>query len=242
MAPTVFGAFFGGAVIDRVAPRLVTVTSDLACCITVGVITLLQLAGTLRFWELCALMAAAGLLHAPGDAARMVMMPALAKDAQIPLPRAAGFYAGSSRAASALGAAAGGLIVVTLGVAQTLLIDAATFAVSAVLILLGVRLPRMVRRPGTRRSRAGRQWSRELGDGVRLIARTPILTGIRVIGTITAVSLAATPLGALAAGLLITRWGLATTTLAFGGVYLAVTLAPVRFPVYKQMSVNQLGS
>jgi predicted MFS family arabinose efflux permease len=350
MAPAALGAFFGGSVTDRIAPRLVSVISDLACFATVGVIAALQVAGQLRFWELCALMAATGLLHPPGDAARMVMLPAVAEAAETPLAKATGYYAGASRAASAVGAAAAGVAIFTLGVAQALFIDAATFAVSALLVAFWV--PGLARKAG--HSLVSR-WPHELGAGIRLLARTPLLLGLcvtlllaqtldqgwsavilpvdvhdklhsivvfgiaesafaagaltgtivysvladrlprwpvftlgflvvgmprfavaaltagpapliavmaieglacgpitpitnsviyeltpeamrgRVIGAMTALPLIATPFGALAAGVLIARFGLTAATLAFGGIYFVTTLAPVAFPLYRQM-------
>jgi MFS family permease len=61
----------------------------------------------------------------------------------------------------------------------------------------------------------------------------------RAIGTMTATALAATPFGALAAGTLIDSIGLTATTAVFGCVYLAVTLIPAVFPLYKKMSERE---
>jgi MFS family permease len=58
----------------------------------------------------------------------------------------------------------------------------------------------------------------------------------RVIGTMTGTALAATPLGALAAGALIDSVGLTATTAIFGGVYLLLTLIPAIYPLFRQMS------
>jgi MFS family permease len=64
----------------------------------------------------------------------------------------------------------------------------------------------------------------------------------RAIGTMTATALVATPFGALAAGTLIDSLGLQATTVIFGGVYLLLTLIPVVFPLYRQMSDQARGS
>jgi MFS family permease len=58
----------------------------------------------------------------------------------------------------------------------------------------------------------------------------------RAVGTMTATALAATPFGALTAGALTGSLGLAAATAVFGGVYLLVTLVPVAFPLYRQMT------
>ena len=172
---------FGGPLVDRAGARRVSIISDVACCITVGVIPVLQLTGALHFWELCALMAVTGLLHAPGNTARAVLLPALAHHSHVPLSRAAGFYGGAARAASIIGAAAGGLLIALLGAAHALVIDAGTFAASATLVMAGIR-PRDLAAPGLGRrrqpDRPGDRYRQEVRDGIRLVAATPLLLGI----------------------------------------------------------------
>ena len=359
MLPAAVSSLAGGTLVDRVGARLVSVISDAACCTAVAAIPVLQIAGVLPFWALCTLMAATGLLSAPGNTARAVLLPALARHSQIPLRRAAGIYAGAARAASIVGSAAGGVLIAALGPAHALFIDAGTFAVSAILVAAGIRrtdpgesgqptLPQPARRGGGYR--------RDIRDGIRLVTATPLLLGLtlltliaqgldqgwsavilpvdvrdklhsvlvlgtaeslfaagaltgallysamaerlprwpvfmlgflivgmprfavaaltaspapliaimaveglacgplnpiaigityeltpehmrgRAIGTMTGTALLATPFGALAAGTLVDSLGLAATTAIFGGVYLALTLVPAIFPLYRQMS------
>ncbi|HEU5417732.1 MAG TPA: MFS transporter [Streptosporangiaceae bacterium] len=57
----------------------------------------------------------------------------------------------------------------------------------------------------------------------------------RVLAATTAVSLSVAPLGALAAGWLAGSAGLRTALLAVGGLYLAATLCPLIFPVWRQL-------
>ena len=59
--PATAGSLAGGTLVDRAGPRTVSVVSDVACCAAVGAIPALQLAGVLRFWELCALTAVTAL-------------------------------------------------------------------------------------------------------------------------------------------------------------------------------------
>ena len=73
------------------------------------------------------------------------------------------------------------------------------------------------------------------GDGITYQLAPEHMRG-RAVGTMTATALAATPFGALAAGALTGSLGLAAATAAFGGVYLLVTLVPVAFPLYRQMT------
>jgi MFS family permease len=274
MLPAAVGSLLGGTVVDRGGARRVSVVSDAACCMVVMTVPALQLTGALHFWELCALMALAGLLHAPGNTARAVMLPALASRSHLPLSRAAGMSAGAARAASIIGSAAGGVLVTALGAGNALFVDAGTFAASAVLIAAGIRRSDLVTVGQARRAqsgRRGRRYRRDVRDGLRLVTATPLLLGHwsrswpskasraarstrsisityrltpehvrgRAIGTMTATALAAPPFGALAAGRLIDSIGLTATTAVFGCVYLAVTLIPAVFPLYKTMSERE---
>jgi MFS family permease len=184
MLPSAASALLGGAVVDRVGARRVSVLSDMACCLTLAAIPVLQLAGLLHFWELCCLMAATGLLHAPGDTARAVLLPALADRSDVSLSRSVGWFAGTSRAASIVGAAAGGVLITSLGAAHVLFIDSGTFAASALLIAFGIPRPDP-ERPGLRahrgHTRTVRGYRRDLRDGVRLVVTTPLVLGITVL-------------------------------------------------------------
>ncbi|MFD5324286.1 MFS transporter [Streptomyces sp. NPDC127092] len=138
-APVVVSALAGGPVIDRIGRRRVSVVSDLVCALALAAIPLLSRAGLLQFWLLCALMAVTGLFHAPGETARHVLVPDLARHAGTPLSPAASLYDAVSRGARMAGAAVGGLLVALIGADTVLYVDAATFLVSALLVLAGLR-------------------------------------------------------------------------------------------------------
>lgn len=178
MLPVAVSALAAGPVVDRLGRRRVSIVSDLVCGIAVGSAPLLQFAGMLRFWMLCALMAVTGLFHAPGDTARGVLLPALARRAGVPLTRAAGFYDGASRCAGMIGSGAGGVLIAVLGADHVLILDAATFAASAVLIASGLRnLPAAQSLPRVRQP-APRAYRRALGEGLRYVRASPLLLGI----------------------------------------------------------------
>jgi MFS family permease len=176
--PVVVSAMAAGPVIDRIGRRHVSIASDLICAIAVAAIPVLQLAGVLRFWMLCGLMALTGLSRAPGETARGVLLPTLASRAEIPLTRAAGFYDGAARCAAMIGAAVGGVLIALLGAEHVLLVDAATFVLSAVLLAFGLRgLPEA--RPQSPAGPASlRTYRRELGEGYRYVISTRLLLGI----------------------------------------------------------------
>lgn len=184
MMPATVSSLVGGTLIDRVGARSVSVISDVACCAAVATIPVLQIAGVLHFWELCTLMAATGLLNAPGNTARAVVLPALARHSRMPLSRAAGIYAGAARAASIIGSAAGGLLIAALGPAHALFIDAGTFAASAILVVAGIRRsdlggPAQASRPQP--ARPGSGYRQDVRDGIRLVMATPLLLGITLL-------------------------------------------------------------
>ncbi|WP_432012135.1 MFS transporter [Streptomyces cucumeris] len=178
MLPVVLSAVVGGPAIDLIGRRRVGITSDLVCGAAVGAVPLLEFAGVLRFWMLCGLMAITGLFHAPGETARGVLLPTLAERAGIPLTRAAGLYDGASRCAGMLGSAVGGVLIAVLGAESVLLLDAGTFAVSALLLAFGLRglaeaQPRMRAEPASPHA-----YRRALGEGYRYVVGTPLLLAI----------------------------------------------------------------
>ena len=187
LLPVVLAAIVGGPIIDRIGRRRVGITSDLVCGAAVATIPLLQSGGVLRFWMLCALMAVTGLFHAPGQTARAVLLPTLAELARIPLTRAAGWYDGAARCAALIGSAVGGVLIAVLGAENVLLVDAATFGLSAVLFAFGVRgLPQaqaQVRSPAG--SASLRIYRRELGEGYRYLLGTRVLLAICLMTAVT---------------------------------------------------------
>ncbi|AJF65420.1 MFS transporter [Streptomyces vietnamensis] len=178
--PVLLSAIVGGPVIDRIGRRRVSIGSDLVCALALTAIPLLNHAGVLRFWMLCALMAVTGLFHAPGETARNVLTPDLAERAGTPLSRATSFYDAVSRGARMTGAALAGLLVALLGADTVLYVDAATFAVSALLVLLGLRGI-----PSAEPARGAPPLSlavyrADLREGYAFILRTRLLLGVNV--------------------------------------------------------------
>ncbi|MFF0550650.1 MFS transporter [Streptomyces sp. NPDC004311] len=178
--PVIVAALIGGPVIDRIGRRRVSAASDLVCGLSVGAIPLLHHAGLLEFWMLCALMAVGGLVHTPGLTARGVMLPSLAEHAGTTVARAASLYDAVSRGARMIGAALAGVLIAAFGAETVLLLDAATFGVSALLVsafLRGVPAAEP-QRTGGRISFAG--YRAELAEGMAFLTRSRLLLGITV--------------------------------------------------------------
>ncbi|MFI1397791.1 MFS transporter [Streptomyces sp. NPDC020681] len=172
--PVVVSAIAGGPVIDRIGRRRVSIGSDLVCALAVAAIPLLHYAGVLAFWMLCALMAVTGLFHAPGETARAVLIPDLAKAAGTPLSRAASLFDAVSRGARMAGAALAGLLIAFTGAEAVLLLDAATFGGSALLILAGLRSLSA----GDPRQSPRSPYRAELREGCAFLLRSRLLLAI----------------------------------------------------------------
>ncbi|MEX0170744.1 MFS transporter [Streptomyces sp. LMG1-1-1.1] len=183
--PVIASAVVGGPVIDRIGRRRVSVASDLVCALALAAIPLLNHAGVLRFWMLCALMAVTGFFHAPGETARNVLTPDLAERAGMPLSRATSFYDAVSRGARMTGAALAGLLVALIGADTVLYVDAATFTVSALLALVGLRGV-----PSAEPARGAPPLSvavyrADLREGYAFLLRTPLILGVNLMVMIT---------------------------------------------------------
>ncbi|MFE9397517.1 MFS transporter [Streptomyces flavidovirens] len=175
--PVVVSALVGGPLIDRIGRRRVSIASDLVCGLAVGAIPLLHYAGALEFWMLCALMALSGLAHTPGMTARYVLMPDLAAHAGTTLARAASLFEGVSRGARMIGAALAGVLIALLGAEAVLLLDAATFAASALLVAAGVRGVRAAE-PQKAAPVSFTTYRRELREGYVFLLRHRLLLAI----------------------------------------------------------------
>jgi MFS family permease len=186
MAPLVTLKALTGPLVDRLGPRRVAVTADVASVLAVGAVPALHALGLLTFPLLLGLVAVAGALRGPGDGAKNAMVPLLVEHAGTPMERVTGLTSAVERTASTLGAAVAGGLVAAIGAADALALDAASFAVSAVVLLTVTRaLPRHLAEPttgavdpaGARTSRL-RGYLAELREGWDFLRRDPVLVGI----------------------------------------------------------------
>jgi MFS family permease len=139
ITPMVLLKAFGGPLVDRVGPRRMAITVDALSFVVVGLIPLLHRSGALTFPLLLALVAVAGALRGPGDAAHNAMIPALVERAGVPYERATGLASAIERGASMIGAAIAGGLVATIGAANAVVIDAVSFGACAVVLLVTTR-------------------------------------------------------------------------------------------------------
>jgi MFS family permease len=176
-APVVIGGPLGGVVVDRIGHRRAAITADVISGATVLAIPVLALTVGLPFWALLALVFASGLLDTPGQTARRVMLPALTARAGVRIERSVGLLDGSERLARLIGASVAGLLVALVGPIACLFVNAATFAVSALLTGAFVAATPVVGRgrddTGNRASRAS-YWE-DLAEGFRFVIRDPLM-------------------------------------------------------------------
>jgi len=178
LLPWVVGGLALSGLADRLPRRQVMVACDIARLVLVGVMALVSLTAPpeTELWILVALLFAVTLLDSPFKSARSAMMPDILTGERYVLGTAV--TQTTFQVGVVAGYALGGLVVAFLGVRTALLVDAATFAVSAVLIWFWVRhRPAAASQAGSRPSRFA-----EMAAGVRLVfghstLRTLILFG-----------------------------------------------------------------
>lgn len=174
--PLAMSALLGGPVIDRLGRRRTSVISDLVCGAALLTIPLLHLTGVLHLWHLCVLTGASGLFHSPGETARSSLVPDLATHAGLTLPRVTSLHDGTARGARMGGAALAGLLVAAAGATSVMIVDAATFALSAALIGFGIRPHHAPRR--SNQPRKATRYTADLAAGYRYLFRQPLLRNI----------------------------------------------------------------
>ena len=132
--PNLISGVLGGPLVDRLGHRRVSIVSDLASGVTVAAIPLLHLANALNYPVLLVLIFLGTLLDVPGEIARRALLPDVAEQTTVPLERATSVREGAVRVAQMVGAPLAGFLIALLGAAQALFVDAATFAISALLV------------------------------------------------------------------------------------------------------------
>jgi MFS family permease len=148
----------GGVVADRLPRRIVMVGSDIANLGVRAAMGVLLVSGHARIWEIFVLQALGGAATAFYSPASSGLVPEIVRRESL---QQANALMGIARYLSfPIGAAAGGAIVATVGSGTALLVDAGTYAASA-LLLGGIRLaPRAARA-------AAPNFVRELREGWR---------------------------------------------------------------------------
>lgn len=175
-APVVAGGALGGVVVDRVGHRRAAIVADLVSGATVLAMPVLALTVGLPFWALLILVFAGGLLDTPGQTARRVMLPGLTVRAGVRIEQSVGLLDGSERFAKLIGASIAGLLVALLGPIAALFVNAATFAVSALLTWAFVAaVPAAVRLSVDSVDAPRSSYWADLAEGFRFVIHDPLM-------------------------------------------------------------------
>lgn len=131
--PELFAGPLLSGLADRYPRRTVMVRADV---LRAGLVAVMAIPGT-PFLALCALLVLIQLLNAPFSAARAATLPAALPGDRYVV--GSGVSNAANQLAQLLGFASGGAVVAAVGPGYALLVNAATFLLSAVLITTGVR-------------------------------------------------------------------------------------------------------
>lgn len=134
--PLALLGFAGGEVLQRVGVRNTMFLADVARAPLVALVPVLSAVDALSFPVLLLIVALLGVLGIPYFAAQRVLAAELAGRDPRAITRANGVLEGIFNIAWLAGPAAGGVLIAWLGAAQVLWLDAASFTVSALLLLL----------------------------------------------------------------------------------------------------------
>ena len=173
----------GGPFVDRVGFRRGTVLADLVSAATVASIPTLHLAGLLEYWHIVVLVFILTSINSLGDTAKLALVPALARLAQMPPERVNARDRAIARLGSVLGPFLAGALIAGIGAANVLFVDAGTFCVSALLMAVGV--PHTVdTREHCPVQGSGRRYISELADGLRFVRSKTFLLWMILVATI----------------------------------------------------------
>jgi MFS family permease len=184
MVPYVVTLALAGPFVDRVGPRRSFVWGNAAAAFAVGAIPAVSATGALRLPVLLGLVAVAGFARGAADCANSPLVPLTAQAGGIALERAAGLTSGANRTALLLGAPLAGVLVTIAGSPVVVAIDAATFALAAIIGVIWVRIappPAAAAPPGG----ALRRYRADLAGGLRFLRGDRLLLGIITMSAVT---------------------------------------------------------
>lgn len=130
--PALLGGVLLGGLADRFRRREVMVACDVVRAVLVAAMAVPEL----PLWALCALLVAVVLLGSPHAAAQGALMPEILHGELY--ERGLAVRQITTQTAQVVGFASGGMLVAVIGPSSALLVDAATFAVSAVFVRVGI--------------------------------------------------------------------------------------------------------
>lgn len=169
------GALLLGAMVDRMGKRAVMLATDVARAGVLGLLAWLAFSQALAFWMLVAAAAASGLLTIMFELARSAWVAQRIDAAELPL-RNAQISAGTSLSETAA-FALGGWLYQWLGAVMALVIDAASYLVSAICLRGVPETPVAIAPPRTPRERL-RALLDDVSEGIAAVRSVPVLRSL----------------------------------------------------------------
>jgi hypothetical protein len=173
--PAVFGATLLGGLADRVSRKLVLLVCDLGRGLVIAALAGLAIRGT-PVWVLLAVLLLAEFFSAPYDAAQRAVVADVLPEARTALA-GMGLMRVLFQLDQVIGIGLAGLIIFAVGARSGLLIDAATFGVSFVVVLVTLQA-----RPVTRDGEVPTSFLAEFRSGVHLVFDDPALRALVLLG------------------------------------------------------------
>lgn len=170
LVPGIVVGLFAGAWVDRLHRRPMMIAADVGRGVLLATVPLAAVAGALHIQQLYAVAFAVSLLSVIFDVAYQAYLPALVDGEQ--LLEANSKLAASGAVAETAGFGIAGTLVGLFTAPLTVLIDAASFFVSA----LFLRSIKTVERPGPRAE--DENVLREIREGLQIVLHTPLLRAL----------------------------------------------------------------
>ncbi len=136
IAPYVVLQVLGAPLVDRFGGYRIAQLGNSVAAVAMGAIPLVWVAGWRQLGLILALVFIAGLARGPADPAQRVLLPAVTETAGMAIDRAAALFDGTNRVAGLVGVPLAGVLIGTIGAANVVAVDAATFAITVALMLL----------------------------------------------------------------------------------------------------------
>lgn len=174
-----------GVWVDRLPYRRVVVLADAVRVVLLGAPPLLAVLGALRMWHLYVVVTLAGVAGLFESVAAQSFTPKLVPRDRLPAANSTLML--SNATVGTTGSAVGGLLVSALTAPVAIAVDAASFAVSALVksrIRTDGRLPEAERRTPERGRLPGARPAKEIGEGLRAVFGHPVMRAVFLAATV----------------------------------------------------------
>jgi MFS family permease len=161
-----------GSLVQRLGSRMAMLMADFARAPLIAALPLLHAAGMLSFGLLLAIVAAVGAFMPPYAASQRVILPELVGEDVTLMSQANSLIEGGTAAAALIGPALAGILIPLVGAPNVLYIDAATYVVAFLLVLLFVPRPKPLAEAAPRGG---------VFDGVRYVVRDAFMGSLVLI-------------------------------------------------------------